>query len=99
MENEWSEADYESSCYEESEGFDLQDWLANKNNNRLHHQKRKGKSYYIECDSKYNKGQKLYYQQGYGFSIFFDNRTLFKKETAENILLKFKFNNPKIIKE
>lgn len=54
--------------------------------------------YIITCDSRFNKGQKMYYQQGYGFSIFASNATYFEKENAERILARLKYNNPKIMK-
>jgi hypothetical protein len=59
----------------------------------------KDNKYYIICDSRYNKGQIMYYQENYGFSIFKDNKTLFKKENAERIFNKLRFNNPRIVKE
>lgn len=94
------EAEACSNMYDEyTEEFNLNDWLEDKNLARLQRQKSKGKRFYIECDSRYNKGKSLYYQQNYGFSIYYDNRSLFSEEIAKKILSKMKFNNPRIVKE
>lgn len=59
----------------------------------------KSKRVHIQCDNRYNRGQTLYYQEGYGFSTFYKNRTIFERENAERIISKLKFNNPRIIEE